>query len=269
MPAWTSSPPATTSGNTGRSIPILESESPILRPLNYPPGVPGRGLLMLQRRGRHQPPGPHLHGRRLRLPLPRRRRGPGAPARTSTVIIVDMHAEATSEKAAMGWYLDGRVSAVIGTHTHVATADARILPKGTAFVTDVGMVGPRDSIIGMEVEPIVERFLTQLPTRFSPVETGPAIFNSVLLDIDEASGRALQHRAHRSRDDQAWPVGPTSTATAPSPTARLTPTSLSTGPSSGAWRSSPSPTTTAPTASPRRWRRPPAIPASSSSPASS
>jgi hypothetical protein len=106
------------------------------------------------------------------------------------VIIVDMHAEATSEKAALAWYLDGRVSAVIGTHTHVATADAYVLPKGTAFVTDVGMVGPRDSIIGMEVKPIIERFLTQLPTRFSPVERGPAIFNSVLVDIDEASGRA-------------------------------------------------------------------------------
>jgi metallophosphoesterase (TIGR00282 family) len=108
------------------------------------------------------------------------------------VIIVDIHAEATSEKVAMGWYLDGRVSAVIGTHTHVATADTRILPKGTAFVTDVGMVGPLNSIIGMEVEPIIERFLTQLPTRFSPVEKGPTTFNSVLLDIDEASGHALR-----------------------------------------------------------------------------
>ena len=97
---------------------------------------------------------------------------------------------ATSEKAALAWYLNGRVSAVIGTHTHVATADAHVLPKGTAFVTDLGMVGPRDSIIGMEVKPIIERFLTQLPTRFSPVERGPAIFNSVLMDIDEASGRA-------------------------------------------------------------------------------
>jgi calcineurin-like phosphoesterase len=101
-----------------------------------------------------------------------------------------MHAEATSEKAALAWYLDGRVSAVIGTHTHVATADARILPQGTAFVTDAGMVGPRDSIIGVEVKPVIERFLTQLPIRFAPVERGPAVFNSVLLDIDEASGRA-------------------------------------------------------------------------------
>jgi len=106
------------------------------------------------------------------------------------VIIVDMHAEATSEKAALAWHLDGRVSAVIGTHTHVATADAHVLPKGTAFVTDLGMVGPRDSIIGMEIKPIIERFLTQIPTRFSPVERGPAIFNSVLVDVDEASGRA-------------------------------------------------------------------------------
>jgi calcineurin-like phosphoesterase len=91
----------------------------------------------------------------------------------------------------MGWYLDGRASAVIGTHTHIATADAHVLPKGTAFVCDVGMVGPVNSIIGMDIEPIIERFLTQLPTRFSPVEKGPTIFNSVLLDIDEASGRTL------------------------------------------------------------------------------
>jgi calcineurin-like phosphoesterase len=103
---------------------------------------------------------------------------------------VDIHAEATSEKVALAWYLDGRVSAVIGTHTHVATADARVLPKGTAFVTDAGMVGPRDSIIGVAVKPIIERFLTQLPIRFAPVEKGPAIFNSVLIDVDETSGRA-------------------------------------------------------------------------------
>jgi metallophosphoesterase (TIGR00282 family) len=106
-------------------------------------------------------------------------------------IIVDMHAEATSEKVGMAYYLDGRVSAVLGTHTHIPTADARILPKGTAYVTDVGMVGGLHSILGMEIQPIVQRFLTQLPARFSPVLKGPAVFNSTLMQIDQESGRAI------------------------------------------------------------------------------
>jgi calcineurin-like phosphoesterase len=100
-----------------------------------------------------------------------------------------MHAEATSEKVALGWYLDGRVSAVLGTHTHVQTADERILPGGTAYITDVGMTGPRDGIIGMAREAILERFLTQLPVRFE-VAPGPVQFNAVLLEIDD-EGRAL------------------------------------------------------------------------------
>jgi len=169
--------------------PILDSESPILRPLNYPPGVPGRGLLTA-----HGAAFINLQGRvfmGVEVDCPFRAADQCLEhLQNVPMIIIDMHAEATSEKVALGWYLDGRVSAVVGTHTHVPTADAHILPKGTAFVTDVGMVGPRDSIIGMEVKPIIERFLTQLPTRFSPVEKGPAIFNSVLMDIDEASGRA-------------------------------------------------------------------------------
>jgi len=171
--------------------PILEGESPIIRPLNYPPGVPGRGIHV-----RNGVAVINLIGRTfmgLDADCPFRATDAAlAGLRDSRVVIIDIHAEATSEKVAMGWYLDGRVSAVIGTHTHVATADAHILPKGTAFVCDVGMVGPLNSIIGMEIEPIVERFLTQLPTRFSPVEKGPTIFNSVLLDIDDASGRALR-----------------------------------------------------------------------------
>jgi len=182
-----------TSGNHVWEIrelyPILDSESPILRPLNYPPGVPGRGLLIA-----HGTAFINLQGRTfigVDTDCPFRAADNALEHLHDTpVIIVDIHAEATSEKAALAWYLDGRVSAVIGTHTHVATADARVLPKGTAFVTDAGMVGPRDSIIGVGVKPVIERFLTQLPIRFAPVERGPAIFNSVLLDIDEASGRA-------------------------------------------------------------------------------
>ncbi len=182
-----------TSGNHVWEIrelyPILDSESPILRPLNYPPGVPGRGLLIA-----HGTAFINLQGRTFMgvdTDCPFRAADNALEHLHDTpVIIVDIHAEATSEKTALAWYLDGRVSAVIGTHTHVATADARVLPKGTAFVTDAGMVGPRDSIIGVGVKPVIERFLTQLPIRFAPVERGPAIFNSVLLDIDEASGRA-------------------------------------------------------------------------------
>jgi metallophosphoesterase (TIGR00282 family) len=102
---------------------------------------------------------------------------------------VDFHAEATSEKQAMGWYLDGRVSAVVGTHTHVATADARILRNGTAFVTDVGMTGPYNSVIGSDARAVIDGFLTQMPQRLE-VARGPAILNSVLVDIDEEGGRA-------------------------------------------------------------------------------
>jgi len=169
--------------------PILDSESPILRPLNYPPGVPGRGLLIA-----HGAAFINLQGRTFMgvdADCPFRAADKALEGlKDAPVIIVDIHAEATSEKVALAWYLDGRVSAVIGTHTHVATADARILPKGTAFVTDAGMVGPRDSIIGVAVKPVIQRFLTQLPIRFAPVEKGPAIFNSVLVDVDETSGRA-------------------------------------------------------------------------------
>jgi 2',3'-cyclic-nucleotide 2'-phosphodiesterase len=182
-----------TSGNHVWEIreiyPVLDSETLVLRPLNYPPGVPGRGLLIAHGAAFINLQGRTFMGAETDCPF-RAANEALEHLQDTPVIIVDMHAEATSEKAALAWYLDGRVSAVIGTHTHVATADARVLPAGTAFITDVGMVGPRDSIIGMEVKPIVERFLTQLPTRFSPVETGPAIFNSVLIDIDEASGRA-------------------------------------------------------------------------------
>ena len=102
---------------------------------------------------------------------------------------MDFHAEATSEKQAMAWYLDGRVSAVVGTHTHVATADARVLPDGTAYVTDLGMVGPMNSVIGTDPNAVLEKFLSQIPQHFT-VAKGPVVFNSVLIDIDEASGKS-------------------------------------------------------------------------------
>lgn len=105
------------------------------------------------------------------------------------IVFCDMHAEATSEKTAMGWYLDGRVSAVVGTHTHIPTADARVLPGGTAYVTDVGMVGPRDGCIGMDKNVVLQRFLTGVPNRFV-VASGTVTFNSVLVTISASSGRA-------------------------------------------------------------------------------
>jgi hypothetical protein len=168
-------------------IPHLNSDAPILRPLNYPPGVPGRGYLI-----RGEAMVVNLMGRTFMSEL-------DCPFRAMdnllegldnkpAVIVVDFHGEATSEKGAMGWYLDGRVSAVLGTHTHIGTVDARLLPQGTAFVTDVGMVGPKNSIIGDDVQAVLQRFLTQIPHRL-PVGKGPVIFNSVLVEVNE-DGRA-------------------------------------------------------------------------------
>lgn len=168
-------------------MPHMDSGLPLLRPLNYPEGVPGIGTLTV---------GDclivNLMGRTFMSPVDCPFRAmdgllaqPGLPR----TIFVDFHAEATSEKVAMGWYLDGRVSAVVGTHTHVPTADARVLPEGTACVTDVGMVGAVRSVIGSEIEAVINRFLTQLPTAL-PVANGPACLNTVLVDIDDASGRA-------------------------------------------------------------------------------
>ncbi len=169
--------------------PLLDSESPVLRPLNYPEGAPGRGVLthdgvaVMNLIGRTFMPGT--------LDCPFRAADVALKAlRDYRVIIVDMHAEATSEKAAMAWYLDGRVSAVVGSHTHIPTADTRILPQGTAFVTDLGMVGPRDSILGMTTQPVLDSFLSQLPTRFTTEERGPIVFNSVLVEVDMESGQA-------------------------------------------------------------------------------
>jgi len=168
-------------------------EPRLLRPANFPNGAPGKGLFV----GRAKNDVPYavlnLQGRTFMTPL-------DDPFRTANaelaklpadvrVIVVDMHAEATSEKQAMGWYLDGKVSAVIGTHTHVATADERVLPGGTAVITDVGMTGPHDSVIGMEKSGILQRFLDGMPARFSVAE-GNIQMNTVLIDVDEASGRA-------------------------------------------------------------------------------
>jgi metallophosphoesterase (TIGR00282 family) len=170
-------------------IPHLNGDTPILRPLNYPSSVPGRGYINLG--------GAlivNLIGRvfvgTFDCPFKAMDRLLEELSDRPATVILDMHAEATSEKAALAWYLDGRVSVVAGTHTHVATADARLLPKGTAFVSDLGMVGPTNSIIGVEPKDVLERFLTQTPRRLTVAKAGPTRFNSVLVDIDESTGTA-------------------------------------------------------------------------------
>ena len=114
-------------------------------------------------------------------------------ARQASVIVVDFHAEATSEKVAFGWFMNGKVSAVIGTHTHIPTADARVLPEGTAYISDVGMTGSYESVIGMEVDASLSRFLTGLPSHFKPASEEPCL-SSVILDIDESDGSARSIR---------------------------------------------------------------------------
>ena len=171
-------------------VQYINEEWPLIRPANYPPGAPGRGHIRLS-----ETLVLNLMGRVFMSPLDCPFRGVDRilgemnGINPPKVIVVDFHAEATSEKQAMGWYLDGRVSAVLGTHTHVGTADARILPKGTAYITDVGMTGPYNSVIGSDVHAVLEGFLTQMPRRLT-VPNGPVLLNSVLLDIDEDSGKA-------------------------------------------------------------------------------
>lgn len=163
----------------------------VLRPYNYPPGAPGIGATVLEADG-EEVLVMNLQGRIFLPDLDDPFRAADqilAANRRPRIVFCDMHAEATSEKAAMGWYLAGRASAVVGTHTHVATADARVLPGGTAYVTDVGMVGPRDGVIGVQKEAALRRFLTGMPHRFETA-SGVVTFNSVLVTISRRSGRA-------------------------------------------------------------------------------
>ena len=164
----------------------------VLRPANYPPGAPGRGACVVEADGERVLV-MNLMGRLFLNDIDDPFRAADAILESNpdvSIVLCDMHAEATSEKVAMGWYLDGRVSAVVGTHTHVPTADHRVLPGGTAYVTDVGMVGPQDGVIGVDKEAVLKRFLTGIPHRFEVAE-GPVTFNSVLVTIDRPTGRAI------------------------------------------------------------------------------
>jgi hypothetical protein len=180
--------------------PTLDSEPRLLRPANYPPGAPGRGYGIFE-----GPDGPvgviSLQGRTFMEPVDDPFRAVDAiladMAGKAATIVVDFHAEATSEKLAFGWYVDGRVSAVIGTHTHVQTADERILPGGTAYLTDVGMTGPMDSIIGVRRDIVIPKFLSGLPARFE-VADEEAQLCAVVVDVDSATGRARSIRRIQS-----------------------------------------------------------------------
>ncbi len=169
-------------------------EPRLLRPANYPSGVPGNGSVVVESAGGEQLGVLQLMGRAymptLDCPFQVAKKELAALKKRTVAVIVDMHAEATSEKMAMGHYLDGEVVAVVGTHTHVQTADDQILPKGTAYLTDIGMTGPLHSVIGVKKELAIEKFLTGMPRRFE-VASGPSVFCAVLLELDARLGKAL------------------------------------------------------------------------------
>lgn len=184
---------------------FIDQDARMVRPANFPQGTPGKGLTFIQ-----TPDGElaviNLQGRSFLPPL-------DCPftvadqlveqARKRTkYIFVDFHAEATSEKQAIGWYLDGKVSAVVGTHTHVQTADERILPGGTGYLTDAGMCGPMDGILGMDREAVLKKFLTQLPVRFE-VAQGNTQLNAVLFSLDKETGKTV--KIQRIRIDSEYP----------------------------------------------------------------
>lgn len=172
----------------------IDEEPRLIRPLNFPPGTPGAGFYVIKRGGKPVLAVVQAHGRvysslLLEDPFRGLEEVVEQLRAITPAIVVDFHGEATSEKIATGWFLDGRVSAVVGTHTHVQTADEMILPGGTAYISDVGMCGPWLSVIGTDRKLVLERFLTQMPIRLE-VAKGPAILCAVFIEIDPATGKA-------------------------------------------------------------------------------
>lgn len=169
-------------------------EPRLLRPANYPLGVPGNGSIVVESAGGDRLAVVQLMGRAfmptIDCPFQVARRELSRVKQETPAVIVEMHGEATSEKMAMGHFLDGDVTAVVGTHTHVQTADEQILPKGTAYMTDIGMTGPLHSVIGVKKELAIEKFLTGMPRRFE-VASGPSVFCAVLLELDARLGKAI------------------------------------------------------------------------------
>src|SRR6188474_875291 len=186
-----------TSGNhiwdKKEALDYIGAESRLLRPANYPAGAPGRGSYLARTRDGRSVGVVNVMGRVFMLniddPFAVVLREIEALKERTRIIFVDFHAEATSEKIAMGWHLDGKVTALVGTHTHVQTADERILPKGTAYLTDVGMTGPHDSVIGVEIEPALGRFLNGMPARFEPATANPRL-HAVVVEADDKTGLA-------------------------------------------------------------------------------
>jgi metallophosphoesterase (TIGR00282 family) len=173
---------------------FLKVSSKLVRPANYPEGAAGRGSTVIDIGGGRKVGVINLIGRvfmdAVDCPFVKAKEEIDKLRQETPIIIVDLHAEATSEKVAMGWYLDGLVSAVIGTHTHVQTADEKILPNGTAYITDCGMTGPYDSVIGRKKEQIILRFLTQLPTRFE-MAVGGVEMHGVVIEVNDSTGKAV------------------------------------------------------------------------------
>jgi metallophosphoesterase (TIGR00282 family) len=173
---------------------FIRREERLMRPANYPEGAPGHGSAVFTTAGGIKIAVLNLEGRvfmnNLECPFRTADREVARLKKETPVVFVDFHAEATSEKVSLGWYLDGQVSAVVGTHTHVQTADERILPGGTAYITDAGMTGAFDSVIGIRKEEAIAKFLTQLPVKFE-VAKGNIRLNGVLVEVDEETGRAL------------------------------------------------------------------------------
>jgi 2',3'-cyclic-nucleotide 2'-phosphodiesterase len=180
-------------------IEYITKENLLLRPANYPAGTPGVGYVTIKT-GPHKVAVLNLMGRVFMTPIdcPFRKADEIVPElrKETPIVLVDMHAEATSESVAMGWHLDGRVSAVVGTHRHVQTADERVLPGGTAYITDLGMTGPTDGVIGVDRDLILQRFLNQMPVRFEPAK-GPAALHGVVIVVDPETGRASDIRRLR------------------------------------------------------------------------
>lgn len=175
-------------------IEFFHREQGLLRPINYPPGTPGAGSAVIVTRTGERVGIINASGRvfmgDMDCPFRATTKEIEKMRKTTPVIIVDFHAEATSEKAALGWFLDGQVSAVIGTHTHVQTADERVLPQGTAYITDAGMSGARDSVIGVKKEIAIERFLTQIPNKFETANEDVRL-QGVMVSIDATTGRSI------------------------------------------------------------------------------
>ena len=181
-------------------IPFLDEESRLLRPANYPAHVPGRGMGVFQAANGQKVGVLNLEGRvfmkSLECPFRVGEKGIEILKEETKIIIVDFHAEATSEKKALGWFLDGKASAVLGTHTHVQTSDERILSEGTAYITDVGMTGPMDSVIGVRKQVALGRFLTQIPWKFD-VATEEVELQGVMIEVDQETGRSQNIRRIR------------------------------------------------------------------------